>query len=191
MTDGRTSTERLVAFSDGVFSVIITIMVLELKPPSEAKLSALLPLWSTALSYAVSYLFVAIIWINHHRLLFFAHEATPLLIWWNFAHLFMTSLIPFSTAWIADTKLAARACRCIRGGICDGQRRVSGISAGGVVSSKYKRGIGNDPAFYPGAGAYNAGDLRCRRLRRVLASSIRLRSGLLCAAHLSAAASSG
>lgn len=107
MTDGRTSTERLVAFSDGVFSVIITIMVLELKPPSEAKLSALLPLWSTALSYAVSYLFVAIIWINHHRLLFFAHEATPLLIWWNFAHLFMTSLIPFSTAWIADTKLAA------------------------------------------------------------------------------------
>jgi uncharacterized membrane protein len=59
------------------------------------------------LSYAVSYLFVAIIWINHHRLLLFAHEATAKLVWWNFAHLFMTSLIPFSTAWIADTRLAA------------------------------------------------------------------------------------
>src|SRR5437763_10546723 len=101
MTEGKASTERLVAFSDGVFAVIITIMVLELKPPAEAKLSALLPLWPTGLSYAVSYLFVAIIWINHHRLLLFAHEATPKLMWWNFAHLFMTSLILFSTACIA------------------------------------------------------------------------------------------
>jgi uncharacterized membrane protein len=107
MTDRGTPTERLVVFTDAVFAVIITIMVLDLKPPAEAKLSALLPLWPTALSYAVSYLFVAIIWINHHRLLLFAHEATPKLIWWNFAHLFMTSLIPFSTAWIADTRLAA------------------------------------------------------------------------------------
>src|SRR5262245_30463399 len=107
MTDRGTPTERLVGFTDAVFAVIITIMVLDLKPPAEAKLSALLPLWPTALSYAVSYLFVAIIWINHHRLLLFAHEATAKLVWWNFAHLFMTSLIPFSTAWIADTRLAA------------------------------------------------------------------------------------
>ena len=107
MTVRGTPTERLVGFTDAVFAVIITIMVLDLKPPAEAKLSALLPLWPTALSYAVSYLFVAIIWINHHRLLLFAHEATAKLIWWNFAHLFMTSLIPFSTAWIADTRLAA------------------------------------------------------------------------------------
>jgi len=107
MTDRTTPTERLTAFSDAVFAVIITIMVLDLKPPAAATLSALLPLWPTALSYAVSYLFVAIIWINHHRLLLFAHEATPKLMWWNFGHLFMTSLIPFSTAWIADTRLAA------------------------------------------------------------------------------------
>jgi uncharacterized membrane protein len=107
MTDRRTSTERLVAFTDAVFAVIITIMVLDLRPPADERLSALLSLWPTALSYAVSYLFVAIIWINHHRLLLFANEATAKLIWWNFAHLFMTSLIPFSTAWIADTRLAA------------------------------------------------------------------------------------
>jgi len=107
MAIGGTPTERLVAFTDAVFAVIITIMVLELKPPAEARLSALLPLWPTGLSYAVSYLFVAIIWINHHRLLLFAREATTKLIWWNFAHLFLTSLIPFSTAWIADTRLKA------------------------------------------------------------------------------------
>lgn len=107
MTGSATSTERLIAFSDGVFAVIITIMVLDLKPPAQPKLSALLPLWPTALSYAVSYLFVAIIWINHHRLLLFAHDATASLIWWNFAHLFMTSLIPASTAWISATRLAS------------------------------------------------------------------------------------
>jgi uncharacterized membrane protein len=107
MTDRTPSPERLVLFTDAVFAVIITIMVLDLKPPAEAMLSALLSLWPTALSYAVSYLFVAIIWVNHHRLLLFAHDATPKLTWWNFAHLFLTSLIPFSTAWISATRLAA------------------------------------------------------------------------------------
>jgi uncharacterized membrane protein len=99
--------ERLAAFSDAIFAVIITIMVLDLRPPTQPTLAALVPLWPTALSYAVSYLFIAIIWVNHHHLLRFPEHATPRLIWVNFAHLFMVSLVPFSTAWIADTKLAA------------------------------------------------------------------------------------
>jgi uncharacterized membrane protein len=107
MTHRRPTTERLGAFSDGVFAVIITIMVLELKPPSEPSFAALLALWPTALSYAVSYLFIAIVWVNHHHLLRFAGHATPRLIWINFAHLFMVSLVPFSTAWVAGTRLAA------------------------------------------------------------------------------------
>ena len=107
MAKPRTTPERLGAFSDGLFAVIITIMVLDLRPPSEATLAALLPLWPSALSYVVSYLFIAIIWVNHHHLLRFAEHATPRLIWVNFAHLFMVSLVPFSTAWVADTRLAA------------------------------------------------------------------------------------
>jgi uncharacterized membrane protein len=107
MTHRRPTTERLGAFSDGVFAVIITIMVLELKPPSQPSFAALLALWPTALSYAVSYLFIAIVWVNHHHLLRFAGHATPRLIWINFAHLFMVSLVPFSTAWVAGTRLAA------------------------------------------------------------------------------------
>lgn len=107
MPNKKTTPERLAAFSDGVFAVIITIMVLDLKPPAEATLKALLPLWPTALSYAVSYLFIAIIWVNHHHLLRFAHTATSELIWWNFAHLFMISLVPATTVWMAATKLAA------------------------------------------------------------------------------------
>ena len=107
MSNKKTTPERLAAFSDGVFSVIITIMVLDLKPPAEATLKALLPLWPTALSYAVSYLFIAIIWVNHHHLLRFTHSATPQLIWWNFAHLFMVSLVPATTVWMAATRFAA------------------------------------------------------------------------------------
>jgi uncharacterized membrane protein len=87
MSNKKTTPERLAAFSDGVFAVIITIMVLDLKPPNGTTLRALVPLWPTALSYAVSYFFIAIIWVNHHHLLRFTHSATPQLIWWNFAHL--------------------------------------------------------------------------------------------------------
>ena len=107
MRSRKPTPERLGAFSDGVFAVIITIMVLELKPPAEPSFSALLPLWPTGLSYAVSYLFIAIVWVNHHHLLRFAEHATPQLIWWNFAHLFLVSLVPFSTTWVAETRFAA------------------------------------------------------------------------------------
>jgi uncharacterized membrane protein len=98
--------DRLAAYSDAVFAVIVTIMVLELKAPEEASFSALWPLWPTAISYAVSYLFIAIIWINHHHLFRLAGPPTLGLIWINFVHLFLVSLLPFATAWIADTKLA-------------------------------------------------------------------------------------
>lgn len=98
---------RVIAFSDGLFAVIITVLVLELRPPEQANLAALHDLWPTAISYAVSYLFIAIVWMNHHHLLRYADVATPKLVWGNFAHLFTVSLLPFSTAWIADTRLSA------------------------------------------------------------------------------------
>jgi uncharacterized membrane protein len=93
-------------FSDGVFAVLITVLVLDLRPPANPSLTALLLLWPTWLSYAVSYLFIAIVWTNHHYLLRYADEATPRLLWFNFAHLFSISLLPLSTTWIAASKLA-------------------------------------------------------------------------------------
>ncbi|MBU3078771.1 DUF1211 domain-containing protein [Sphingomonas sp. XMGL2] len=90
-----------------MIAVVITIMVLELKPPVNAELKALLPLWPIAISYAVSYLFIAIIWMNHHHLLRFVRQASPPLLWLNFAHLFAVSLLPFATSWMADSHLAA------------------------------------------------------------------------------------
>lgn len=106
MQERQIKTDRLVAFSDGVIAVIITVMVLELKAPEGPELADLFPLWPTAISYAVSYLFIAIIWINHHHLMHFVRYATQRLIWLNFAHLFAVSLLPFATAWVARSYLA-------------------------------------------------------------------------------------
>jgi uncharacterized membrane protein len=102
----RATPERLSAFSDAVFAVLITVLVLDLRPPELPTFNALLLLWPTWLSYAVSYLFIAIVWINHHYLMRYATEATPRLLWFNFAHLFSMSLLPLSTAWMAASKLA-------------------------------------------------------------------------------------
>jgi len=107
LSQETTNTERLKLFSDAVFGVIITVMVLELRPPHEHTWAALGALWPTAVSYAVSYLFVAIVWVNHHHILQYARVATPRLVWGNFGHLFTVSLVPFSTAWIADSRLAS------------------------------------------------------------------------------------
>jgi uncharacterized membrane protein len=102
----KATPERLSAFSDGVFAVLITVLVLDLRPPETPTFAALLRLWPTWLSYAVSYLFIAIVWINHHYLMRYAEEATPRLLWFNFAHLFSMSLLPLSTAWMAVSRLA-------------------------------------------------------------------------------------
>jgi uncharacterized membrane protein len=102
----KATPERLSAFSDGVFAVLITVLVLELRPPEIPTFKALLALWPTWLSYAVSYLFIAIVWVNHHYLMRYADEASPRLLWFNFAHLFSMSLLPLSTAWMAVSRLS-------------------------------------------------------------------------------------
>src|SRR3954453_15144885 len=107
MADKKETADRLAAYSDAVFAVIVTIMVLELKAPERAAFSDLWPLWPSAISYVVSYLFIAIIWINHHYLMRFVGAPTLGLIWINFVHLFTVSLLPFATAWSARTRLAS------------------------------------------------------------------------------------
>jgi len=109
MSDDKITADRLTAFSDSVFAVLVTIMVLELKAPEQAAFAALLPLWPTAISYGVSYLFIAIVWINHHYLMQFVGPPTLGLIWINFVHLFLVSFLPFATAWVARTRLASPA----------------------------------------------------------------------------------
>jgi uncharacterized membrane protein len=94
------STSRLEAFSDGVIAIIVTIMVLELKAPADASLPALFALWPTFFAYGVSFLIVAIYWVNHRHVVRYATHITPNLLWANMLVLFTTSFIPFATEWL-------------------------------------------------------------------------------------------
>src|SRR5947209_8251694 len=91
---------RLEAFSDGVIAIIITIMVLELKVPSDPAPQALLGMLPVFLSYALSFVLVAIYWVNHHHLLHVAKHVDAPILWLNANLLFWMSLIPFATAYV-------------------------------------------------------------------------------------------
>jgi TMEM175 potassium channel family protein len=93
------TTGRLEAFSDGVIAIIVTIMVLELRAPSQPTLA----LWKVApvfLSYGLSFLVVAIMWVNHHHLIHAVHSVTARLLWTNIYLLFWMSLVPFVTDYL-------------------------------------------------------------------------------------------
>jgi uncharacterized membrane protein len=94
--------ERLAAFSDGVIAVIITIMVLEMKAPRDADWEALRTLGPPFLSYVLSFFYVAIYWNNHHHLLAASERVSGVVLWANMHLLFWLSLIPLTTAWLAE-----------------------------------------------------------------------------------------
>src|SRR6476646_859996 len=98
---------RMEAFSDGVFAVIITIMVLEMKSPHGTSLQALLPLIPVFSSYVLSFIYVGIYWNNHHHLFQITRRVSASILWSNLHLLFWLSLFPFATAWMGENRLTA------------------------------------------------------------------------------------
>ncbi|MFL5294935.1 MAG: TMEM175 family protein [Phenylobacterium sp.] len=98
---------RLGAFSDGVIAIIITIMVLELRPPAETHWRAVVASWPDFVSYLISFAFVATYWVNHRHIIRRLAETRERIVWMNVVLLFMISLIPFSTAYMGRSGLAA------------------------------------------------------------------------------------
>ena len=98
--------ERLLAFSDGVIAVIITIMVLEMKVPQDASLGALASVISVFLSYVLSFVYVAIYWNNHHHFFHLVRHVNGVMLWANMNLLFWLSLIPFTTGWMGENHFA-------------------------------------------------------------------------------------
>jgi TMEM175 potassium channel family protein len=96
------TTSRLEAFSDGVVAILITIMVLELRPPHEATFQSLKPLIPVLFSYLLSFIFLGIYWSNHHHLFHAAQQVNGRVLWANLHLLFWLSLIPFVTAWMGE-----------------------------------------------------------------------------------------
>jgi uncharacterized membrane protein len=91
---------RLEAFSDGVIAIIITIMVLELRPPGGSDLHALTELKSEFLAYVLSFVFLGIYWNNHHHMLHATSRISGGVLWANLHLLFWLSMVPFVTAWM-------------------------------------------------------------------------------------------
>jgi uncharacterized membrane protein len=98
---------RLEAFSDGVIAVIITIMVLEMKPPHGTELSDLLAVLPTFLTYVLSFIFIGIYWVNHHHFMHIIKHVSGGLLWANNHLLFWLALIPFTTAWMGESHFAS------------------------------------------------------------------------------------
>ena len=100
------TSERLEAFSDGVIAILITIMVLELRPPGGTTwhdLSKLLPVFS---SYVLSFVVIGIYWNNHHHMLRATQRINGTVLWANLHLLFWLSLFPFATAWMGEHHFA-------------------------------------------------------------------------------------
>ena len=97
---------RLEAFSDGVLAIIITIMVLEFKVPTQTTFEAIIPLFHKFLSYILSFIYVGIYWNNHHHLMHTVRRVNGTILWANLHLLFWLSLIPFATAWIGEHHFA-------------------------------------------------------------------------------------
>ena len=100
MPHGEMTTSRLEAFSDGVIAIIVTIMVLELHSPAQPTWRALIKVAPTFISYGLSFLVVAIMWVNHHHLIHAVREVTARLLWSNLNLLFWMSLVPFVTEFV-------------------------------------------------------------------------------------------
>ena len=100
MAHSEMTTSRLEAFSDGVIAIIVTIMVLQLTHPAEPSFASLLKQAPIFLSYALSFLVVAIMWVNHHHLIHAVREVTARLLWSNLNLLFWMSLVPFVTEFV-------------------------------------------------------------------------------------------
>jgi uncharacterized membrane protein len=98
---------RLEAFSDGVLAIVITIMVLELRPPEGTSFEDLFALWPQILAYAMSFAYIAIYWVNHHHLFQAVKTITGRVLWTNNLLLFSLSLVPFATAWMGEHEFGA------------------------------------------------------------------------------------
>ena len=101
------NSDRIRGFSDGMFAVIITIMVLDLKAPHTPEPAALLEQWPTFLAYALSYLQAGIYWVNHHSLLKDAEKVDDRVLWLNLLMLFALSLMPFATSFLGENRAAS------------------------------------------------------------------------------------
>jgi uncharacterized membrane protein len=152
---------RLEAFSDGVIAVVITIMVLNLRPPDGSSLHDLRPLVPKLSVYLLSFVFLAIYWNNHHHLLQVVDRVSGAALWANAHLLFWLSLTPATAAWLGPhlgdtTPVAIYGVVLLGSGIAYWILTHSLIAAQGP-NSRIARAIGRDAKGYLSLLAYVVG----------------------------------
>lgn len=91
---------RLEAFTDGVVAIVLTVLVLNIQIPDAPTLASLRAIMNTLFAYVVSFIFVAVIWVNHHRMMQMAEKISYRVIWANIFWLFWLTLCPAVTSWV-------------------------------------------------------------------------------------------
>jgi uncharacterized membrane protein len=99
--------DRLTAFTDGVVAILITILVLELRPPEGDHFGDIFHEKGRLLAYLLSFVFVAIYWGNHHHMFQVVHRIDGRALWANVHLLFWLSLTPVATAWLGESGVHA------------------------------------------------------------------------------------
>lgn len=89
-----------------MLAIIVTIMVLEMRPPHGATLRDLAALWPVFVSYVLSFIYIGIYWTNHHHFFQLVRTVDGGLLWANMHLLFWLSLVPFATAWMGENQFA-------------------------------------------------------------------------------------
>jgi uncharacterized membrane protein len=140
--------ERLVAFSDGVFAILITILVLELKVPHGSDLAAIQPLLPVFLTYVLSFVVLGIYWNNHHHMLQVTERINGMILWANLHLLFWLSLFPFVTGWMGENHFVALPTAAY-GVVCVGCAIAYTVLQAAIVrehgvDSRLARAVGND-----------------------------------------------
>lgn len=97
---------RLKAFTDGVVAIVLTVLVLDIEIPDPANFQSLWGIRNTLLAYSISFLFVAVIWVNHHRIFQMADKINYRVVWANIFWLFWLTLCPSVTSWVGRNPTA-------------------------------------------------------------------------------------
>jgi uncharacterized membrane protein len=127
-------TGRIEAFSDGVFAIAITLLVIEIGvphvqdgPEGTTLFGALVEQWPSYLGYAISFLQIGVIWANHHNRFRFIARSDHLLLFLNILFLMCVAFIPFPTALLADYLQSSGAERTTAGAVYAGTLAVTAV----------------------------------------------------------------
>ena len=138
-------TNRLEAFSDGVFAIAITLLIFNIKAPADTShlLAALLRLWPSYLAYVISFLLIGLLWVNHHVTFEHIVRSDRTLMFVNTLLLMVVAFIPF-TASVLASAFRNGAGESVAIALYGGNLVLGGLCFNGLWSHAYRANLMDD-----------------------------------------------